>query len=55
MGNRIFLIICLLFLLILLNGYSYQTPAFTSGTSNIFLLGVCLMILGELNKKITHN
>jgi hypothetical protein len=55
MWKGIFPIVCLLFLLILLNGYTYQTPAFESGPSDMFLLGVCLIILGELNKKITQN
>jgi hypothetical protein len=51
----IFIIICLLFLLILLNGYTYQTPVPAPGPSNMVLLGVCLIVLARLTKKITSS
>ena len=53
MWKGIFPIVCLLSLLILLNGYTYQNPTFELGPLNIFFLGVNLIVLGELNKKIT--
>jgi hypothetical protein len=55
MGIRIFLIICLLFLLILSNGYTYQNPVFAPGPSNMFLLGVFLIMVAGLTKKITSS
>ncbi len=46
MGKRIFLLACLLFVFILLNEFTHQTPIITHGPPMLFFLGAGLIILG---------
>ncbi len=55
MWKRIFLLIFLLFLLVLLDGYNYQIQVIAPDLSTMLLLGAGLIGLAGLTKKITSS
>jgi len=53
MGKRIFLLICLFFLLVLLNGYNYLIPVHAHDLSTILLSGTALIVGAGIAKRLS--